>query len=265
MRYISDVVFFVVMLFILTVNFAFFFKKKVPVILVINTVFILAAILLEIVVSILGYAEFTIAFYAVMFLIILCTIIDACVYQNEIKQSFAFLSKLKKKQTNIQVSDEEIREGTQAIVTACQQMSKSRTGALIIIVRDKIDQYIVDSGTKLDAIISTPLLVSIFNTRCPMHDGAVIIKNNRIVAAGSFLPLSETTAISKDIGTRHRAGIGVTEKEGNDVISIIVSEENGIISVAEKGTLRRYFTPERLFDLLYDPYKVTKIDKKLRK
>ena len=175
------------------------------------------------------------------------------------------LSKLYKKNTVVEITDDEIRSSIQAIVTACQTLAKSRTGALIVIVKNKIDQYILDSGVKLDAIVSAPLLESIFNTRCPMHDGAVIIKDNKILTAGSFLPLSKSDNISKDLGTRHRAGIGVTESEGNDIISIIISEENGIISTATNGVLRRYLTPERLYDLLYDPYKTVIGERKRRK
>ena len=98
-----------------------------------------------------------------------------------------------------------------------------------------------------------------------VHDGAVIVQGNRIVTAGSFLPLSKNESIAKDLGTRHRAGIGVTEQEGSDVTSIIISEENGIISTASGGVLRRYLTPERLFDILYDPFRANAEDAKKAK
>ena len=88
-----------------------------------------------------------------------------------------------------------------------------------------------------------------------MHDGAVIVAGNKVVAAGCFLPLSETNEINKDIGTRHRAAIGITEQSDN--VSIVVSEENGIISIAKKGILRRYITPDRLSDILYETYGVS--------
>ncbi|MGN0768995.1 MAG: diadenylate cyclase [Christensenellales bacterium] len=187
------------------------------------------------------------------------------VYQSDFRNFFLRLSRYHKKNADFSVTDEEMRESVNAIVTACQTMAKSRTGALIVIVKNKIDQYILDSGIKLDALISAPLLESIFNTRCPMHDGAVIIKGNKILTAGSFLPLSKNESIAKDLGTRHRAGIGVTEAEGSEIISIIISEENGIISTAANGVLRRYLTPERLFDLLYDPYRSNGEERKTRK
>lgn len=175
-------------------------------------------------------------------------------YQSDFKNIFWKLTRLHKKTPDVAVTDEEIRASAQSIVTACQTMAKSRTGALIVVVRDQIDKYILDSGVRLDALISAPLLESIFNTKCPMHDGAVIVKGNKILTAGSFLPLSKNESLAKDLGTRHRAGIGVTEEEGSEIVSIIISEENGIISTASNGVLRRYLTPERLFDILYDTF-----------
>lgn len=190
----------------------------------------------------------------IMFLIcFFCSVSCIIVYENDIKTLFARVKNIHLKTEQKNITDEEIRTSLKAIVTACQSLSKSRTGALIVIVREKIDNYIIESGVKLDAEISAPLLESIFNTKSPMHDGAVIIKDYRIVTAGSFLPLTKSLDVDKTLGTRHRAGIGVTESEVNDVISIIISEETGIISTVRKGILRRYLTPERLFDMLYDP------------
>jgi len=88
-----------------------------------------------------------------------------------------------------------------------------------------------------------------------MHDGAVVIKGNKILSAGCFLPLSQSQSIAKDLGTRHRAAIGITEETDN--ISVVVSEETGIISVSIKGVLRRYITPERLSDILHETFGVT--------
>ena len=233
----------------------FFTQKKSPILMAIYTFEILLLATMQL---LSWYVDPAFSF-AVTIMSIVCIvsgIIVVLVYQSYFKNIFIKLSKIHKKIPDYSVSDEEIRDSIQSIVTACQTMAKSRTGALIVIVKNKIDQYILDSGIKLDAIISAPLLESIFNTRCPMHDGAVIVKGNKILTAGSFLPLSKNETIAKDLGTRHRAGIGVTEAEGSDIISIIISEENGIISTAADGVLRRYLTPERLFDLLYDSYRV---------
>lgn len=177
------------------------------------------------------------------------------VYQNEFKSMFFSLSKLTKKQHTVSFSDEELQKCIEEIVKACQTMSKARTGALIVIVPTKVNQTVLDTGVELGALLSASLLESIFNTRAPMHDGAVVVKGNKVLAAGCFLPLSQTQAIGKDVGTRHRAAIGITEESDN--LSIVVSEENGIISVAKKGILRRYITPERLSDILYETYGVS--------
>ena len=197
--------------------------------------------------------------YGVIVMAVVCAISSLSaiiVYQSDLRAFFMRLSKFHKKNMDYNVTDEEMREAVSSIVMACQTMAKSRTGALILVMNnDEIDHYILDSGIKLNALISAPLLESIFNTSCPMHDGAVVIRGTRIVAAGCFLPLSKNEQIAKDLGTRHRAGIGVSET--CDVTSIIISEENGIISSASGGKLKRYLTPERLFDLLYDPYKTT--------
>ena len=196
---------------------------------------------------------------------IIAGVTTTVIYQSDFKNIFRRLSHFHKKTPDVAVTDEEIRASAQAIVTACQTMAKSRTGALIVVVRDQIDQYILNSGVRLDAIISAPLLESIFNTKCPMHDGAVIVKGNKILTAGSFLPLSKNESLAKDLGTRHRAGIGVTEAEGSEIVSIIISEENGIISTATNGVLRRYLTPERLFDILYDSFNGNFDDHKQKK
>lgn len=231
----------------------FFARQKAPALTVVGAI---QAALLAVMHALTLYASETFAFaYAIVAIWnILCGASAITVYRGDFRNIYLRMSKLRKKTANCSLSDEERRESINAIVTACQTMAKSRTGALIVVVRNKIDEYIVNSGIRLDAVISAPLLESIFNTRCPMHDGAVIVMENRIAAAGAFLPLSKNESLSKELGTRHRAGIGVTETEGNDILSIIISEENGIISTAHNGVLRRYLTPERLFDTLYDPY-----------
>lgn len=176
------------------------------------------------------------------------------VYQNDFKVAFARLSTIKK-DSKIDVSDEELQNVIEEIVKATQTLSKTRTGALMVIVPGEISHHITDSGIKMDALVSSQLLQSIFNTQAPVHDGAVIIKNNKILASGCFLPLSNSENISKELGTRHRAGIGITEETDN--LSIIVSEETGVISLAKDGKLSRYITPERLSDILHDTYGVT--------
>ncbi|MDE6201135.1 MAG: diadenylate cyclase CdaA [Clostridiales bacterium] len=154
--------------------------------------------------------------------------------------------------TAYDVSDEDLHAAINDIVRAAQNMSKKNVGALIIISTQNLPEHIIDSGTKLDAVLSCALLESIFNTKAPLHDGAVFVRGNRIVAAGCFLPLSQSNAIDKELGTRHRAGIGVSENY--NVLTIIVSEETGVISIAQHGELTRYFDSQMLTDKLEQTY-----------
>ncbi len=154
--------------------------------------------------------------------------------------------------TAYDVSDDELHSAINDIVRAAQNMSKKNVGALIVISTQNLPEHIIDSGTKLDAVLSCALLESIFNTKAPLHDGAVFVRGNRIVAAGCFLPLSQSNAIDKELGTRHRAGIGVSENY--NVLTIIVSEETGVISIAQHGELTRYFDSQMLTDKLEQTY-----------
>ena len=130
------------------------------------------------------------------------------------------------------------------IVMAATLFSKNRTGALIIIERqDDLGTYI-DSGVPLDANLSYDLLATIFLPKAPLHDGAVIVQRDKIAAAACFLPLATDPQLSSQMGTRHRAGIGITEE--TDAIAVIVSEETGSISVAHRGGIERDLTPEHL-------------------
>ena len=128
-------------------------------------------------------------------------------------------------------------------------MSKKDIGAIIVLSNNNIPSQILDSGVKLNADISSELLESVFFPKSPLHDGAVIISGTKITAAGCFLPLSQNENIPKDLGTRHRAGIGITENF--DVTALIVSEETGIISlVSTGGKITRYANTEKLMQTL---------------
>ncbi|MDD3653584.1 MAG: diadenylate cyclase CdaA [Desulfotomaculaceae bacterium] len=116
-------------------------------------------------------------------------------------------------------------------------LSKNKIGALIVLGRETGLEEYIDTGLKIDGIVSAEFLVNIFIPKTPLHDGAVIIRNGRVAAAACFLPLSENPNLTSDLGTRHRAGIGISEH--SDAVSIIVSEETGIISVAVEGVLTR--------------------------
>lgn len=133
-------------------------------------------------------------------------------------------------------------------VYACEDMARSRTGALIVFERDNRLNEAMSSGTQVDAFVSSDLLKNIFYDKSPLHDGAVIIKEGRLAAAGCMLPLSQNASLSRDLGMRHRAGIGVSEQ--SDAVVIIVSEETGGISVAVDGLLKRHLSPDTFEALL---------------
>ncbi|PYR83176.1 MAG: TIGR00159 family protein [Acidobacteria bacterium] len=130
------------------------------------------------------------------------------------------------------------------IVLAVRTLATNQTGALIVIERDIGLKTYIESGIALDAALSYDLLVSIFNPSVPLHDGAVIIQNRRIAAGACFLPLTVKPRLSKELGTRHRAAIGVTEE--TDAVAIVVSEETGAISFAHDGEIERYLDPDTL-------------------
>ncbi len=135
--------------------------------------------------------------------------------------------------------EEKIDNCISEIIKALQNMSKNDIGAIIVLSNGNIPAQIIDSGVKLDSDISSELIESVFFPKTPLHDGAMIINDTKIVAAGCFLTLSQNVDnIPKDLGTRHRAGIGITETI--DVVSLIVSEESGIISIARGGKITRY-------------------------
>ncbi|MDD5913468.1 MAG: diadenylate cyclase CdaA [Oscillospiraceae bacterium] len=133
-------------------------------------------------------------------------------------------------------------------VLACTEMAKSRTGVLIVFERDMLLDHIARTGTIVDAQVSSELLKNIFFVKAAMHDGAVIIREGRLLAGGCMLPLSKNVNLSRDLGMRHRAGIGMSEN--SDAVVVIVSEETGAISVAIGGLLKRHLMPETLEKLL---------------
>lgn len=135
------------------------------------------------------------------------------------------------------------------IVLAVTTLSSEKTGALLVIERNVGLRNFIDSGVQLDSVISYDLLVTIFDPATPLHDGAVVIKDERIAAASVFLPLTKNPEISRDLGTRHRAAIGITE--GTDAISIVVSEETGLVTFVEGGRVRRNVDTAGLRKLLF--------------
>jgi len=149
------------------------------------------------------------------------------------------------KHDGVSYDEDKIQNCITEIIKALQNMSKNDVGAIIILSTGNVPNQILDSGVRLDSDISSELIESVFFPKTPLHDGAMIINGTKIVAAGCFLPMSQNVDnIPKDLGSRHRAGIGVTETI--DVMSMIVSEETGIISVARAGKITRYADSEML-------------------
>lgn len=136
----------------------------------------------------------------------------------------------------------------QEIVKACFEMGKVKTGALIVVEKDNVMTEYERTGIPVDALISNQLFINIFEHNTPLHDGAVIVRGDRIISATCYLPLSDNLELSKELGTRHRAAVGVSEV--GDSLTIVVSEETGAVSVAEGGKLERNLTPERLRERL---------------
>lgn len=123
------------------------------------------------------------------------------------------------------------------IINACNAMAKVKTGALIVIEQNTRLDEIVKTGIAIDSLVSNQILINIFEHNTPLHDGAVVVRGDRIVAATCYLPLSDNLSLSKDLGTRHRAGVGISEV--SDSMTVIVSEETGRISIAYRGKLTR--------------------------
>src|SRR5687767_11060853 len=175
-------------------------------------------------------------------------------FQSEIRQALIYFAnrlrfpilKRQRSQFGGSVYDE--------IVLAATTLSTEKTGALIVIERNVGLRNFIDAGVQLDATISYDLLVTLFNPATPLHDGAVIIQNERLAAASVFLPLTKNPEISREMGTRHRAAIGITE--GSDAISIVVSEETGLLTYVEAGAIKRNVDTTQLRKLLLEAMEI---------
>ena len=141
-----------------------------------------------------------------------------------------------------------IEQAIQETVAACADMSQSHTGALLVFEREIALDDVLRSGTTLNADMSSELIKNVFFIHAPMHDGAAIVRDGRLLGAGCMLPLSKNVNLSRDLGMRHRAGIGISEN--SDAVVVLVSEETGAISVAVDGSLRRHLSGETLEKIL---------------
>lgn len=175
------------------------------------------------------------------------------VFQPELRRALEYLGRSKIMKAPLsQVDKEKGKKITSHIAKAIETFSRDRVGALIVFERETSLTDIMESGTIVDAELSEQMLGNIFYEGAPLHDGAVIIREGRIYAAGCVLPLTNSKTISKDLGTRHRAGIGITEH--SDALVLIVSEETGIISMASEGQLSRFLDIKTVEKTLLNMY-----------
>lgn len=170
------------------------------------------------------------------------------IFQPEIRRALEHIGRSTFTE-KLTLRDETVRDNVVTeLVTAVDNLAKEKVGALIILEQRTGLGEVINTGTKIDALVSAALLENIFVVNTPLHDGATVIRDNRIVASGCFLPLTENKTINKQLGTRHRAAIGLSETA--DALVIVVSEETGTISIAINGKLIRNFDKEKLKNVL---------------
>jgi diadenylate cyclase len=164
------------------------------------------------------------------------------IFQSDIRRALAHFGRAPF--FRLLLHTEDATEGIEEIVVAASSLSDKRTGAIIIVERAIGLRNYIESGIPLDAIITHDLLVSIFQLASPLHDGAVIVQEDRVAAAACFLPLTVNPALTRELGARHRAAIGLTEE--SDAVAVVVSERTGAISLALEGRIERAVTPDLL-------------------
>lgn len=243
---------------------AFFARKKNLKVGLLVFTYMLFAIGVDLIIAFTGYKYFYFVKELTNWITIILIVSICVVYQSDLKMLFAKFGNTMEENVYAKLhsssSEDDLRYATGEIVKACQNMAKNDIGALIVVCPTIISTNVLDTGIRLNCILSAPILESVFNTHAPLHDGAVIVKNNMILAAGCFLPLSQNPSISKDLGTRHRAAIGITEE--SDVLTIVVSEETGIISIVQNGDIKRYMTSEKLMDALDEAFGINDISRR---
>lgn len=198
---------------------------------------------------ILGVSELNMARTVFANMITIIVITTVVIFAQDIKRGVWKLSRPREK-TKAHVheadfSDEDLRHSAAEIIRATQNLAKKNVGALMIFSRTGLSAQIIESGVKIDAEISSQLIENLFFKNSPLHDGAVIFGDNTIISAGCFLPLSVELNIPKELGTRHRAAIGITEAM-SDAVALVVSEETGIISMSFQGKVYRYLDTDQL-------------------
>lgn len=194
-------------------------------------------------------------FYTIQFILenafIAASVAIPIIFQPELRRALEHLGRGRLLPTNRKTEDfkeEDLTRLIDQLVRATEILGRTKTGALIVIERETgLGEYI-DSGIKLDAVVTWELMTNIFVEKTPLHDGAAIVRQNRVAAAACWLPLAEASVLAHELGTRHRAGVGVTEQ--SDAVTVIVSEETGTISVAHQGRLTRNLDDKTLREML---------------
>ena len=183
------------------------------------------------------------------------------IFQPELRRALEYLGRSRITNVFGEVDKEEAKRIVGQFVEAVDSMSASRTGALIVIEREMSHNDIVETGTVIDSQITAQMIGTIFYEGTPLHDGAVIVRGDKLYAAGCVLPLTQNKELNKELGTRHRAGIGITEN--SDALVIIVSEETGVISIAQNGKLTRFLDGKTIEKKLLNLYFEGETEQKL--
>ena len=183
------------------------------------------------------------------------------IFQPELRRGLEYLGRSRITNVFGEVDKEEAKRIVGQFVEAVESMSASRTGVLMVIEREISLNDIVETGTVIDAQITSQMIGTIFYEGTPLHDGAVIVRGDKLYAAGCVLPLTQNKELNKELGTRHRAGIGITEN--SDALVIIVSEETGVISVAQNGKLTRFLDGKKIEKKLLNLYFEGETEEKL--
>ena len=174
------------------------------------------------------------------------------VFQPELRRTLEQIGRGRLFRKRIELDESELNDMIDAVANAVMIMSQRKVGALIVFERTVGLEERIETGIKIDGLVTDSLLLNIFEKDTPLHDGAVIIRGNRIIAASCLLPLTDARGLSQELGTRHRAAIGISEQ--SDALVVVVSEETGTVSVTRNGEIYRYLRREDVIDMLQSAF-----------
>lgn len=206
-----------------------------------------------------SYLFRSVASNAVVFLLIIFTPEIRHALESVGRNGFSNISLFSLGKSSKQIMNEKLNTMITAVCRSVSSMSENKIGALIVFERQTLLGSIIETGTTIDALATEELIGTVFFPKTPLHDGAAIIRGDRIAAAGCILPLTKNNALSKELGTRHRAAIGMSEE--SDAVVVVVSEETGTISIVSMGTIKRELTSAQLRETLQD-YLIVQDDEK---